>query len=121
MSDSFATPWIVFPVHGILQARILEWVAMGSSQLRYRTLASHVGRILTCASNLSSLYLLPSSKVTSKILGICYSSTSFSDTKIYISQGSLGKQNQQVYKIRISTFILDIFLNYLLLIHLFAL
>ena len=37
----FATPWIV---HGILQARILEWVAVsfsrGSSQPRDRTQAS---------------------------------------------------------------------------------
>ena len=39
-------------VHGILQARILEWVAipfsMGSSQLRDRTLASYItGRFFT--------------------------------------------------------------------------
>ena len=41
----FATPWTVCPpgssVHGILQAKILEWVAMpssrGSSQPRDRT------------------------------------------------------------------------------------
>jgi len=41
-SDSFSTPWTVDPpgssVHGILQARILEWVAIsfsrGSSQPR---------------------------------------------------------------------------------------
>ena len=44
----FVTPWTVAPagssVHGILQARILEWVAMpssrGSSQPRERTLIS---------------------------------------------------------------------------------
>ena len=41
VSDSFAIPWTV--VHGILQARILEWVALpfsrglGSSWLRNRT------------------------------------------------------------------------------------
>ena len=41
MSDSFATPWTMAhqaPVHGISQARILEWVAIsffrGSSQPR---------------------------------------------------------------------------------------
>ena len=36
VSDSLATPWTVSPpgssVHGILQARILEWVAMPSSR-----------------------------------------------------------------------------------------
>ena len=40
-------------VHGILQAKILEWVAMpssrGSSQLRDQTQASHIaGRFFTC-------------------------------------------------------------------------
>ena len=39
-------------VHGILQARILEWIAVpfskGSSQLRDRTQASHIaGRFFT--------------------------------------------------------------------------
>ena len=35
MSDSSVTPWTValqVPLHGILQARILEWVAMPSSR-----------------------------------------------------------------------------------------
>ena len=81
----------------------------------------NVGCILICTSNFSSLYPLPSSKATFTILGICYSSTPLPDTKICISQGSLGKQNQQEYKIRISTFILDLFLNSVLLIYLFDL
>ena len=45
----FVTPWAVSPpgssVHGILQVRILQWVAMlssrGSSQIRNRTLISY--------------------------------------------------------------------------------
>ena len=46
----FATPWTV--VHGILQARILEWVAFpfsrGSSQLRDQTQVSRIaGRFFT--------------------------------------------------------------------------
>ena len=33
MSDSFATPWTVdFPVHGIMQARIQDWVAISFSK-----------------------------------------------------------------------------------------
>ena len=44
-------------VHGILQARILEWVAFpfsrGSSQLRYQTQVSHIaGRFLYCLSQM---------------------------------------------------------------------
>ena len=52
-----ATTWTIYnspgsSVHGILQARILEWVAMpssrGSFQLRNRTLVSHIaGRFFT--------------------------------------------------------------------------
>ena len=47
----FATPWTCI-VHGILQARILEWVAFpfsrGSSQCRDQTQVSHiVGRFFT--------------------------------------------------------------------------
>ena len=47
----FVTPWTVYSppgssVHGILQARILEWVAIsvsrGSSQPRDRTQVSHI-------------------------------------------------------------------------------
>ena len=46
----FVTPWTT--VHGILQARILEWVAFpfsrGSSQPRDRTQVSHIaGRFFT--------------------------------------------------------------------------
>ena len=40
----FATPWTDYPVHGIFQVRILEWVAFpfsrGSSQPRDRTQVS---------------------------------------------------------------------------------
>ena len=40
----FATPWIITSVHGILQARILEWVAIpfsrGSFQARDQTKVS---------------------------------------------------------------------------------
>ena len=47
----FATPWTV---HGILQARILEWVAFplsrGSSQPRYRTQVSHTAGEMIFAS-----------------------------------------------------------------------
>ena len=49
----FATPWTVgSPVHGVLQARILEWVAMpfsrGSSQPRNWTQVSRIaGRFFT--------------------------------------------------------------------------
>ena len=48
----FAAPWTIHTVYGILQARILEWVAFpfsrGSSQLRYRTQVSHIaGRLFT--------------------------------------------------------------------------
>ena len=36
VSDSFVTPWTIAPpgssVHGILQARLLEWVAIPSSR-----------------------------------------------------------------------------------------
>ena len=48
----FATPWTVcslpgFSVHGVLQARILEWVTIsfsrGSSQPRDQTRVSHIG------------------------------------------------------------------------------
>ena len=44
----FATLWTVAhqaPVHGILQARILEWVPMGSSQPRNQTHVSYVSCI----------------------------------------------------------------------------
>ena len=44
----FATIWTVArqaPVHGILQARILEWVPMGSSQPRNQTHVSYVSCI----------------------------------------------------------------------------
>ena len=49
-SSNFVTPWST--VHGILRARILEWVAfpfsMGSSQPRDRTQISHIaGRFFT--------------------------------------------------------------------------
>ena len=49
----FATPWTMDPrLHGILQARILEWVAFpfsrGSSQTRDQTQVSHIaGRFFT--------------------------------------------------------------------------
>ena len=48
----FATPWIVFSVHGFLQARILEWVAIpfsrGSSQSSDPTRVSRIeGRFFT--------------------------------------------------------------------------
>ena len=40
------TPWTIHTVHGILQARILEWVAFpfsrGSSQPRNRTQVSRI-------------------------------------------------------------------------------
>ena len=50
--DSFSTPWTVAPpglsVHGILQARILEWAAVSfsreSSQPRDWTRVSWIGR-----------------------------------------------------------------------------
>ena len=42
----FATPWTIYIVHGILQARILEWVAFpfsrGSSQHRDWTQVSYI-------------------------------------------------------------------------------
>ena len=42
----FATAWIVASVHGILQARILKWVAIpffkGSSQPMNQTCVSHI-------------------------------------------------------------------------------
>ena len=56
VGHSFVTPWTVAQpgssVHGILQARILEWVAIsssrGSSQPRGWTLVSHIaGRFFT--------------------------------------------------------------------------
>ena len=56
VSDSFVTPWTIAPpgssVHGILQARLLEWVAIPSSressQPRNWTLVSHIaGRLFT--------------------------------------------------------------------------
>ena len=55
-SSNFATPWTT--VHGILRARILEWVAfpfsMGSSQPRDRTQISHIaGRFFTSWALLS--------------------------------------------------------------------
>ena len=48
----FATQWTIHTVHGILQARILEWVAFpfsrGSFQLRDWTQVSHItGRFFT--------------------------------------------------------------------------
>ena len=44
---------MAYTVHGIIQARILEWIAfpfsMGSSQSRNQTQVSHIaGRFLTC-------------------------------------------------------------------------
>ena len=43
----FATPWTAFSLHGIFQARILEWVTIsfsrGSSWPRDRTQVSHIG------------------------------------------------------------------------------
>ena len=41
-SDSFATSWTGSSVHGISQARILEWVAISFS--RARTRVSCIGR-----------------------------------------------------------------------------
>ena len=46
------TPWTDYTVHGIIQARILEWVAVpfsrGSSQSRERTQVSRIaGRFIT--------------------------------------------------------------------------
>ena len=42
----FATPWTIYIVHGILQARMQEWVAFpfsrGSSQPRDQTQVSHI-------------------------------------------------------------------------------
>ena len=42
----FATPWAIYTVHGLLQARILELVAFpfsrGSSQPRDQTQVSHI-------------------------------------------------------------------------------
>ena len=54
-------------VHGILQARILEWVAMpfsrGSSQLRDRTQASHIaGRLFIVWATSKATNLLSSSQ-----------------------------------------------------------
>ena len=44
----FATPWTIYIVHGILQARMLEWVAFpfsrGSSQPRDQTQLSSMGK-----------------------------------------------------------------------------
>ena len=49
------------PVHGFLQARILEWVAIlfsrGSSQPRDQTQVSHCRQILYCLSHLGRLSL----------------------------------------------------------------
>ena len=46
----FATPWTVASVHGILQARVLEWGAIlffrGSSQSRDRTQVLYGRQIL---------------------------------------------------------------------------
>ena len=52
----FATPWI-------LQARILEWVAIpffrGSSQPRHQTQVSHIaGRFFTCWATREAAYYL---------------------------------------------------------------
>ena len=63
MIDSFATPWTVAcrsSVHGILQARILEWVAIsssrGSSQPRDQTQVSCIaGRFFTIWANREAL------------------------------------------------------------------
>ena len=57
----FATLWIVASVHGISQARILEWVAIScsreSSQPRHQTCISYIGRwiLYHCATWESSL------------------------------------------------------------------
>ena len=46
LCPTFATPWTVHTVHGILQVRILEWVifpfSRGSSQPRDRIQVSHI-------------------------------------------------------------------------------
>ena len=66
-SDSLWPLWTVTSVHGILQARILEWVAIlfsrGSSQLRDGTCVSCFGRRLYHLSYQGSSYVL---KVTFK-------------------------------------------------------
>ena len=45
-----ATPWTIYTLHGILQARILEWVTIpssrGSSQPRDQTQVSHIATSL---------------------------------------------------------------------------
>ena len=58
----FATPWAVYIVHGILQARILEWVAFpfsrGSSQPRDQTQVSSIaGRFFTLWATRETNYL----------------------------------------------------------------
>ena len=58
----FATPWTLYKVHGILQARILEWIAVPfsreSSQPRDRSQFSCIaGRLFT--SWATSMYVSP--------------------------------------------------------------
>ena len=59
----FATPWTIYTVHGIVQARILEWVATsfsrGSSQPRdWNQISCTAGGFFTSWANREALYIL---------------------------------------------------------------
>ena len=59
----FATPWTIYTVHGIVQARILEWVAIsfsrGSSQPRdWNQISCTAGGFFTSWANREALYIL---------------------------------------------------------------
>ena len=47
--DSFMTPWTLFPIRGIFQARILEWVAISTSK-------RNEYQVLKVYTNLSQLF-----------------------------------------------------------------
>ena len=64
----FATPWTVaagLSVHGVLQARILEWIAMPSSRGSFRPSSCIAGRLYHWATKEASLLALPSFKILS--------------------------------------------------------
>ena len=71
----FAIPWTVgSSVHGIVQARVLRWVAIsssrGSSPSRDRSWVSHiVGRRFYCLSHQEVKNLLPMQETLVQILG----------------------------------------------------
>ena len=96
-----------FSVHGILQARILEWVAVSfsrrSSQLRDWTQVSHIaGRVFTIWADRDVPYLALINSISSSPLP-CLSSLWCSDDHSFAS-GRLLKQTTYLFNVPLISF-----------------